>query len=122
MQTEIIKLGIVLVFIILDFVTGIVKSVKDKNFTSEKMREGLYHKCAEIFAVVLMYFTQYSLPRIGLTVDFPLTTVIVTYVVVMELGSIIENLGQINPQLVGPLSEIFEKVGGKSEKSGSKGN
>lgn len=121
MQTEGIKMAIVVVFIILDFVSGIAKSVKDKDFTSERMREGLYHKCAEVFAVIVTYFMQYSLPRIGLAVDFPLTTVIVTYVVIMEIGSIIENIGQINPQLVGPLSEIFEKIGGtQNEQSGGK--
>ena len=115
MQNVCMQMGVVGVFIVADFVTGIVKAVKCKQFSSENMREGLYHKCAELFAMIFTFFIQFALPKIGFTINFPLSAMIVSYISIMEIGSIIENVGIINPQLVGPLSEIFEKIGGKKD-------
>ena len=42
---------IVACFIALDLVTGIIKALKDKKFTSTTMREGLLHKCALVLCV-----------------------------------------------------------------------
>lgn len=115
MQNVCMQMGVVGVFIVADFVTGIVKAVKGKQFSSENMREGLYHKCAELFAMLFTFYIQFALPKVGFTIDFPISAMIVTYISIMEIGSIIENIGIINPQLVGPLSEIFEKIGGKKD-------
>lgn len=115
---------VVFIAIVLDFATGIAKAIMQHNFTSSAMREGLYHKSAELCAVVLGFYVQFALPRIGVTVSFPVAAFLMAYIVVMEIGSIIENLGIINPDLVGPLSVVFEKIkgGSENEKSGNDGN
>lgn len=110
------QIVIVFVAIIMDFLTGIAKAIKRHNFTSEAMREGLYHKSAELLAIMVGYYVQFALPRIGLTVTFPVASFILIYIVIMEIGSIIENLGIINPDLVGPLSTVFEKIKGGNRK------
>lgn len=107
------QIVIVLVAIVIDFATGIVKSFMKHNFQSSAMREGLYHKCAEILAIVLAYYVDFALPRINVSVPFSVVNFILAYIVIMEVGSIIENLGIINPQLVGPLSTVFEKIKGE---------
>ena len=114
----------VFIAIVLDFATGIAKAIMHHDFTSSAMREGLYHKSAEVCAVMLGFYVQYALPRIGVSVSFPVAGFIMAYIVVMEVGSIIENLGIINPDLVGPLSTVFEKIKGGNDngKTGNDGN
>ena len=109
------QVAIVFVAIVMDFVTGIAKAIKQHNFTSEAMREGLYHKSAEMIAIAMGYYVQFALPHIGVTVAFPVASFILVYTVIMEIGSIIENLGIINPDLVGPLSTVFEKIKGGND-------
>lgn len=87
-------------FIVLDFVTGLIKAIKQKNFTSSTMREGLFHKCASILWVVFGSLVDYAQTYIDLGVTIPLAGAICVYIVLMECGSIMENLGAINPKLV----------------------
>lgn len=87
-------------FIVFDFGTGIVKALKQKNFTSTVMREGLFHKCASIMWVVFGSLVDYAQTLIDLGITVPLAGAICTYIVLMECGSIMENLGTINPKLV----------------------
>lgn len=110
MNEELVKLVIVFAAIAADYITGIVKAMYKHEYKSCVMREGLYHKAAELFAVVVMYYIEYGLPIAGITIAFPFVSVITGYIIIMELGSIIENIGEINPDLIGPLAEIFEKV------------
>lgn len=123
MQVVLCKSAVVLVAIIFDFITGLVKSFVKQNFTSARMREGLYHKTGEIMALALMYFLQYSLPMYGINVQIPLVETISIYIMLMELASIIENIGIINPQLTGALGNIFEKINAvKGENDNEKRN
>lgn len=87
-------------FIVLDFVTGLVKAFKQKNFTSTVMREGLFHKCGSIIWVVFGSLVDYAQTILDLGISVPLAGAICTYIVLMECGSIMENLGAINPKLV----------------------
>ena len=87
-------------FILFDFGTGIVKALKQKKFTSTVMREGLFHKCASIMWVVFGGLVDYAQTMIDLGITIPLAGSICAYIVLMECGSIMENLGEINPNLV----------------------
>lgn len=124
MNIDYLPIAIVFIAIILDFVTGLAKAFMQHDFTSAVMREGLYHKIAELVAVALGYYIQFALPKIGVSLSLPVANFILAYIVIMELGSIIENLGIINPDLVGPLSIVFEKIkgGNDNDKSGDDGN
>lgn len=110
-----LNLIIVLGLIVLDFVTGILKAVKTSSFSSTKMREGIYNKVGEILTMIVMYALEYAMPIIGINVDLPLVKVMTVYICIMEIGSLFENLGAINPALAGKLSAVFEAFEKKEE-------
>lgn len=96
--------------IILDLATGIAKSIHGGTFNSSVMREGLWHKLSEVIALIVAYFVQYMLPLVGIPYSVPAVSVVTIYIVLMEVGSCLENLGEINPQLKEPLSKIFSQL------------
>ena len=98
-------------FIGLDVITGIIKAIKLKKFNSSGMREGLIHKCGSILCIALGALVEFALGYLDLGVDIPVAIPIIVYVVTMEIGSIIENIHDINPEIVPEkLSQFFEKL------------
>jgi phage-related holin len=102
----------VLVFIGMDVVSGMIKAFSTTGFDSSVMRQGFYHKLGEVLAVGLLAAADFYLPIVGVYVDVSFSAIGCTYFVLMEIGSIIENIGTINPELVGPLTKIFAKLKG----------
>ena len=113
MQKQII---VVFAFIALDVVTGIIKAFSTGSYRSLKMREGLVHKLTECVAVAFGILVDYSLPIIGVTISFSMFSALVIYVVLMESGSIIENVGVISPALGAKLSSLFSDTGAGDNK------
>lgn len=111
MQKQII---VVCAFIALDVVTGIIKAFSSGSYRSLKMREGLVHKLTECVAVAFGILVDYSLPIIGVNINFSMFTALVVYVTLMESGSIIENIGTISPQLGEKLKTLFQDTGGNN--------
>lgn len=99
---------IVLVAIAADIVTGLIAALYKKEFASYAMREGLFHKVGEVCAVALLYGLEYAQPIIGIDTGLPLFAVGCGYLVLMEVGSILENIGKFTPGL----SDIIKKGGG----------
>ena len=98
-------------FMLLDVVTGLVRAFKEKIYTSTVMREGLYHKCGYILCIILATMVDYSQNYIDLGVNIPIFESICVYVVFNEIGSIIENLALINPELLpDKLKSYFGKL------------
>lgn len=87
-------------FILLDMVTGLVKAFKEKAYTSSVMREGLFHKCGSILCIVFGVLIDYAQGFLELGVSVPVAVSICAYVVLMEIGSIIENVCSINPEIM----------------------
>lgn len=88
-------------FIVLDIVTGFIQAVANKNLTSSKMRDGLFHKIAFILVVALAILceqAQVYMPDLGFTV--PLLVPACLYIVLTEIVSIIENIGKCNSELL----------------------
>lgn len=101
-------------FILLDFGTGITRAIKQKKFTSSVMREGLFHKCASVFIVVLGILVDWGQMFLDLGFTVPISTPICIYIILMEMGSIIENVGQINSKLVPEkIKQYFTKLSDK---------
>ena len=101
-------------FIILDFITGIVSAFKECNFSSAVMRQGLFHKTGSVLCVVFGMLVDYGQGITNLGVSIPTAPAIATYIIIMECGSIIENVGRINPEIMpAMLKKYFEKLGGK---------
>ena len=91
---------IVATFIALDFLTGLTKAFKEKNYNSTIMREGLFHKLGSVLAVAFGVLVDYAQTFIDIGVTVPVAISVCTYVILMECGSIVENIGVINPDLV----------------------
>lgn len=99
---------IMLVFVAMDVIFGLCKAFATHTFDSSKMRQGLWHKCAligcELMAYAVEVVTQLmDFGAVGLPPDFtlPIVGAVTAYIVVMELGSILESLCVINPELAG---------------------
>lgn len=100
-------------FILFDMVTGLIKAFKEKKYTSSIMREGLFHKTASILCVVFGGVVDYAQTFIDIGVTIPITIPICVYIILMEVGSIIENICSINPEIMPKkLITYFSKLNG----------
>lgn len=102
--------AVVLVFIVFDVISGIIKGGATGTISSQKMREGLWHKSA-IILLEAVASTAYLASQFvdGLPQEFGAIYMVASvYIVVMETVSILENVAIANPELAGGrLYEIF---------------
>lgn len=110
MKDYTIKLIIILSFIVCDIISGLFKAFANEGYNSSIMRQGLTHKMTEIFCFLFCVLCDNALPRLNITLPFSITTGITVYLVFMEIGSIIENIGLLNPEIGKYLTGIFEKL------------
>lgn len=94
------KLIIVLVFIVFDFISGIICALKNCNFTSKGMKKGLYAKSGELLLLLLSYLISYCMKYYNVGYSNSFYIIVSTYIITMEIGSIVENIGKINPNLI----------------------
>lgn len=107
-KTEITALAVVGILIILDYITGLVKAAMQRDISSTKMREGLYHKGAFVLIMVLAEILEHAQRVIDLGYTLPIVIPAAVYVILTETTSILENLSQINPELAdSPVMQLF---------------
>lgn len=87
----------VAVFILADILSGLLKALYNKEFKSSMMRGGLFHKAGEILVLGLLYLVEFESAALGFDAGLPLFKTGCGYVVLMEIGSIIENLKAFTP-------------------------
>lgn len=90
-----------------DILTGWIKAISEGEFKSSVMRHGLLCKVAEMLILFLMYIFEYYFPLLGIDFNLPVVAIVGTYIIIMELSSIIENVGVINPGFSKKLAGIF---------------
>lgn len=99
----------------IDYITGYSAAAKNGEWSSTVAREGLWHKAGCIFAVlaagILDAVMGYLLSNIqGLKLPFTYTVLVcplvVAWYILMELGSILENVGEMGA----PLPEFLKKM------------
>lgn len=104
------------VFILFDFITGLLKAFKKKEYTSTVMREGLYHKIGSILVVAFGCLVDYGQQFIDIGIHLPISLTVCAYIIIMEIGSIIENICLINPKIMSDkLKSYFKKLTDKGE-------
>lgn len=97
--------------IILDITSGILKAIKNKEFNSTKLRKGGLNKVAELLVIVFGVVLTIALPRFNINIGFNVSYAICAYLFLMECTSIIENIGEINPNIIPPrISNFFKKL------------
>lgn len=104
--------AITIAIMTLDFVSGYLKANIQKTVQSSKLREGLYHKggyvCVIALAQILEVAMRYvDLSQIGITSQLPFTIMACLYIILTEICSILENVGEINPELGTKIYHIF---------------
>lgn len=97
---------LLLVMIIFDTITGHLKAIHNHEWTSHNARWGLVGKLIELILVMLMYVCEWTF---GVTW---LVNFVVTYFVICEGASIIENIvnGDLNENVPKELVEILSKA------------
>ena len=97
-------------FIAMDFFTGLLKAFYTGSFSSKSMRRGLFHKASLLCVMALGWLVEYAQRFIDLGIGFavPVGTAACVYIILMEIGSILENLCEANPELMPEkLVEVF---------------
>lgn len=102
--------------IVLDIATGISKALYKGGINSTLLRVGLFHKLSEVLTVIGAVLLQYGGKYIGMDIGFPLVEAITFYISVMEVTSILENIGEINPALGKLFEPYLEKLRNKNDK------
>ena len=88
-----------LLFIVLDFASGFVQAVANKDVRSEKLRQGLFHKCGFVFAIVFGILCEWAMGFVDLGFNVPIAVTICVYIMLTEVMSVLENLGKMSPEL-----------------------
>ena len=86
-------------FILMDVVTGTTQAAKNKTLSSQKMREGIYHKLGYVIIVVTAALLEYAVTYLELGFNTPLIIPTCAMIVLTESISILENAERINPEL-----------------------
>lgn len=106
-QTAQVAIAAVLILILLDIVFGIGNALASHTYSSEKMRQGIGHKCTELgFMLVGVVVDGTIAGGFDLGYTAPVLTAICAYLCIMEIGSLLETFALMNPQLAG--SAVFK--------------
>lgn len=100
----------VFAFIAFDILTGLIKALAKDGLNSTILRKGMYHKLSEILTVIGAGLLQYGADYIQLGVDIPALIGVASYICIMELVSIIENLAMLNPSLYKLFKPFLNKL------------
>lgn len=90
---------LVLLFVGADIVTGTVQAVANKNLRSDKLRQGLFHKLAFVFAMAFGYLVEYAMGVVDMGFAVPIAAPVCAYICLTEAVSIGENIIKMNPEL-----------------------
>lgn len=110
--TEVI---LVVVFMMVDVLTGVLKALKNKELSSTKAREGMYKKASFILFVAFGYLADFAMDYVDMGFKFPAAVTISTLVILTEAISVLENLGSINPDLVKMVAPFLSALNTKKD-------
>ena len=85
--------------IVVDYITGLIKGLLRGQLNSYAPRVGLCHKVAYYLEVFTAIILESFCVVVGIAIPVPLTYGVIIVVVFVEVISILENLGEINPKL-----------------------
>ena len=109
-QTIVVMLITYLAIKVLDFASGLLKTWKNKNYKSSKMRDGLIRWIAELIAIIFVIFIDMLL-----NLNFYICGLTLALFVYKETGGIIENLAELGVNLPGVLKDKLEILNKKDK-------
>lgn len=97
-------------FMGMDILTGFIGSCITHTFSSAKMRKGLGHKALCLCIIALALMVEVAGSHIaGLGFSGVTVVAVCVYIIVMEVGSILENICSAYPELRDtPIAKLFE--------------
>ena len=110
-----VEVKLALAFMVIDVFTGVLKAVKNKELNSTKAREGIYKKASFILFIAFGYLADYAMGYVNMGFNLPAAATICTLIIVTEAISVLENLGQINPDLVKLVAPFLSALNKKEE-------
>lgn len=110
-----VEVKLALAFMVIDVFTGVLKAVKNKELNSTKAREGIYKKASFILFIAFGYLADYAMDYVDIGFSFPAAATICALIIVTEAISVLENLGQINPDLVKLVAPFLSALNKKEE-------
>lgn len=90
---------VVLCAILLDWLFGFIKAVKQRNIQSTKMFDGIIKKTAYIGVIMVAVLAEVAMHWFQLPITAPLVPAVCVLIIMAEIASILENLIIINPEL-----------------------
>ena len=98
----------------IDYLTGSALAAKNGNWQSQKAREGLWHKAGSILAVIVAALADFLLGLVlkNLPLSLPFTytvllcPVVLVWYILTEMGSIVENVGEMGA----PVQEFLKNI------------
>lgn len=100
MTTTLIIIAICAGFMLFDVVSGLAQAFANKCYASSKMRVGLWHKISFVFIIALAFALEFAQGYIDLGFTIPLVIPVCAYICLNEIGSIVENITLLNPNIV----------------------
>lgn len=82
-------LELLIFMIMVDFITGFIKAIKNKEISSEKIFFGGFKKITILIIVAVAYQLE-----LGLGTNFNLREITITYYIIQELVSVIQNASE----------------------------
>lgn len=92
-------LAILTLLIALDIFTGFCGAAANNAISSAVMRRGLFHKLAYYCVFILAVGLEIAMTFYHIPIDIPAVGAVVGYIVLTEIVSICENVGEMNPEL-----------------------
>lgn len=104
------SIGLAAGFMLMDILTGFIGSIITHTFSSSKMREGLGHKALLLCVIAMAVMLEIGGEHIeGLGFAAVTVPVVCVYIIVMEVGSVLENVCAAYPELRDtPLFMLFK--------------
>lgn len=104
-------IAITAVFILMDVVSGVLKAIKNKELSSEKARDGVFHKAAYALIISCAIGVEWGMAYMDIGFTVPIVVPACALIVLGEILSIIENASELNPELKGTkLLALFSHV------------
>lgn len=112
----------------IDYLTGSALAAKNGDWQSQKAREGLWHKAGSILAVIVAALADFLLGLVlkNLPLSLPFTytvllcPVVLVWYILTEMGSIVENVGEMGAPVPEFLKNIIAALHTGVEESGDK--
>lgn len=106
-------IGLACLLMLGDIVTGFIVALLEHDVSSSRMREGLLHKTLVLCVIGLAAAVEIGGERAGVNLGVPAVNVVCAYVALMEVSSIIENVGRGYPAF--KASKLYTLMRGSEE-------